>query len=104
MKEFDDAQSKNHSKLLTKESPKIDEIKAGNWEENRKPNNGEIGSLGDVFSNNLIISLRSLAFKRGNPKVARSLGERQLRIRRFTRSLSKNSLKNSLNYQATQAI
>ena len=50
--EFEDGQSKNHSKLLTKESPKIDEIKAV---ENRKPNNGEIGSLGDVLSKNLVI-------------------------------------------------
>ena len=57
MKEFEDAQSKNHSKLLhvTKESPKNDEIKAGNWVENGKPNNGEISSLCDVFSNNLVI-------------------------------------------------
>ena len=46
VKAFEDVQSKNHSKILTKESPKIDEIKAGNWVENRKPNDGEIGSLG----------------------------------------------------------
>lgn len=55
VKAFEDGQSKNHSKLLTKESTKIDEIKTGNWVENRKPNNGEIGSLVDVFSKNLII-------------------------------------------------
>ena len=54
-KAFEDGQKKNHSKLLTKESPKIDEIIAVNLAENRKPNNGEIGSLGDVFSKNLII-------------------------------------------------
>lgn len=52
---FEDGQSKNHSKLLTKESPKIVEIKAGNWVENRKPNNGEISSLGDALSKNLVI-------------------------------------------------
>ena len=53
MKEaFEDGQSKNHSKLLTKESPNIDEIEAV---ENRKPNNGEIGNLGDVLSKNLAI-------------------------------------------------
>ena len=54
-KAFEDGQKKNHSKLSTKESPKIDEIIAGNLAENRKPSNGEIGSLGDVFSKNLII-------------------------------------------------
>ena len=55
VKAFKDGQSKNHLKILTKESSKLDEIKAGNWLENRKPNSGEICSLGDALSKNLII-------------------------------------------------
>ena len=55
VKAFKNGQSKNNSKILTKESAKLDEIKAGNLVENRRPNNGEIISLGDALSKNLII-------------------------------------------------
>ena len=47
--------SKNHSKILTRESSKLDDIKAGNLVENRKPNKGEIISLGNALRKNLII-------------------------------------------------
>lgn len=46
---------KNHSKILTKESSKLDEIKADNWVGNRKPNNGEFWSLGDTLNKDLVI-------------------------------------------------
>lgn len=52
---FKEGQSKSHSKTLTKESSKLDEIKAGNWVETRETNNGEICSLGDALSKSLII-------------------------------------------------
>ena len=55
VKAFKDGQSKNHSKILTKESSKLGEIEAGNLVENRRPINGEIISLGDALSKNLII-------------------------------------------------
>lgn len=48
--------SKNYSKIsLTKESSKLDEVKAGTWVENRIADNREIISLGDDLSKNLII-------------------------------------------------
>lgn len=47
--------SKNYSKISSKESSKLDEVKAGTWVENRIAGNREIIRLGDALSKNLII-------------------------------------------------
>ena len=63
VKAFKDDQSTSHSKILTKESSKLDEFKARNWVENRKTTNGEICNLGDALSKNLIIENNESQFQ-----------------------------------------